>query len=641
MKKINENTKFTLTIGQLKRLVKEDFDTLIFHRMEDPRVDPPDDDGDYEKGPRDWYDLSNEEQYEVEKWVAEDLMEDVGKKISAAFPGVELVEDGDFETGGLFVDDVKALSPKGFCESSVSILLKFPGASGFVAPCASGIHVSDSCDLLFDIRNEPKLLWVNGNNPDPNARWAIVKTKAGPVSEPECYKKCVKILEDAGYDIGDLESKIGGILKEVFSDNYVQSCYWEWDNDMVNENDHKWNSDIEKIVSNFQPKVHDIEGVSLTEFGTEDPVKLAEKIYAALAEKNGLTGKRYVSGGYSHAGFDYDNSFDGDFKLYFNDRPTFTFRHVVLNKRHTRWVPDGNPYDGVSPETVWITMANHCAITVKPGFKMSDLKDIQTGMKSVNQFVGKFDVTQNAKYPFQTLKWLFNAKTSWYDEKLFSNYLNFVAYEAGPFLTKKLLELGTIAGTDLAGLTAQIVNLKGVDKALEPKRGGHGQTPDEFVAARNAHRQELKRKLADKKTAAATQAKVDEFKKLIDNGITYEELKNRDDFPNIVTAVLTMSGKLRSRYKPSCCDYHEYNFGVDKNDLELYSNQSFDEDGYWEKFDEIMDDEIEACMAEGAGDAVEYDSFEEEMLSAVQTAERVIDPYDYVSEYSDDYYDSY
>ncbi len=410
----------------------------------------------------------------------------------------------------------------------------------------------------------------------------------------------------------------------------------------VNENDHKWNSDIERIVSNFQPKVHDIEGVSLTEFGTEDPVKVAEKIYGALAEKNGLTGTRYVRGGYSHAGFDYDNSFDGDFKLYFNDRPTFTFRHVVLNKRHTKWVPDGNPYDGVNPVDVWITKANHCAITVKPGFKMSDLKDIQTGMKSVNQFAGKFDITQNAKYPYGTLEWLFNAKSSWYKKNLYSNYINFVAYEAGPFLTKKLLDLGTIAGSDLSELTAQIVKLNGVDAALEPKHGG-GQTPDEFIAARDAHRQELKRKLADKKNVAATQAKVDEFKKLIDDGITYEELKNRDDFPNIVTAVLTMSGKLGNGYKPACCDYHEYNFGADEDDLELYRNQSFDEDAYWEKFDEIMDERIEEAMEDSAGDEVDYDSFEKDMLSAVQHAndEDVLDPYDYVHEYDDDYDDSY
>ena len=57
---------------------------------------------------------------------------------------------------------------------------------------------------------------------------------------------------------------------------------------------------------------------------------------------------------------------------------------MVLKRRDTEWIPDGNPYDGVCPKTVWRTMANSCAIAVKPGFKMADLKNVEKGMKVVS-----------------------------------------------------------------------------------------------------------------------------------------------------------------------------------------------------------------------------------------------------------------
>ena len=59
---------------------------------------------------------------------------------------------------------------------------------------------------------------------------------------------------------------------------------------------------------------------------------------------------------------------------------------MVLKRRDTEWIPDGNPYDGVCPKTVWRTMASSCAIAAKPGFKMADLKNVEKGMKVVDSW---------------------------------------------------------------------------------------------------------------------------------------------------------------------------------------------------------------------------------------------------------------
>ena len=229
MKRINENQKVTLTLGQLKRLIREWYDEVekpIYADMGGRLPDHWDYCDDEDDSP-DWDDLSYDEQLQISKEVAEDLMKEVGEQIASVYPGAELVEDGDFDVAGLHIDNVRDLNPNVKHTNYVSILVKFPGVHNLVQPDRDGIYTSDSCELLFDITETPKLVDLNGNNPDPNAKWAIVNTKSGPVSEPECYRKCVEILEDAGYDIDDIESKIGNIIKKAFSSDNIASFSWK------------------------------------------------------------------------------------------------------------------------------------------------------------------------------------------------------------------------------------------------------------------------------------------------------------------------------------------------------------------------------------------------------------------------------
>ncbi len=201
MKKLNENAKVTLTLGQLKRLVRES--TLSRARNVSARKNTT---------------LIRESIDSRFKEAVKMLADIVQPKLSALYPGVELIEcdiDDSFpygiDTNPMCVRTEKYGSTKILdrnYDQWAGLNLKFPEIEDFPASwTGNGLDVA----VRIDDNPDEKYILFGGWAPND------------PKDTEGYYEDTVHRLEDAGYDIDDLTENIRRILHDAY-DEVAEYC---------------------------------------------------------------------------------------------------------------------------------------------------------------------------------------------------------------------------------------------------------------------------------------------------------------------------------------------------------------------------------------------------------------------------------
>ena len=178
--KMNENSKVTLTFGQLKRLVKESQDSQMTE--------------------------------DVAKYIA-DIVQ---KGLDKAYPGVKLIAYGDDYPHGIDMSNMNISNGKLDKEDErwLGINVKFPNIDDFPGSWTpNGLDIAvkvgsrpDDCDLMFGG-------W------EPN----------DPKDTKGYYQDTVHRLQAAGYDMDNLTNNLKSIAGKAMDDaaEYVEDCYGE------------------------------------------------------------------------------------------------------------------------------------------------------------------------------------------------------------------------------------------------------------------------------------------------------------------------------------------------------------------------------------------------------------------------------
>lgn len=290
---------------------------------------------------------------------------------------------------------------------------------------------------------------------------------------------------------------------KTYTKKQIQEAIAYWEKKLTESPDNanlRFNPQLEQIASGFKPTEESICGMSVRQIMDGDLKTVAEELLRRYAESTGMTGKRYVPAAYSHAGYEHNNMLDVRFAVTDVKAGTFDARIVLAYVRDVKWVPDGNPYDGVSPEYIKTKMIHKILFKFKPDFQLLDLTRLDAmkcreasllfsdlNFKDLNEDdKKKADILSLLTWMLRLDRpgWLFNI----------DNFFKFLNYAAAPVINRMLTTAQYVDADSVKDVVAKIRNIPGLADQLKHK-DGNADADALFMRRRDSRREELKRKI--------------------------------------------------------------------------------------------------------------------------------------------------
>ena len=433
-------------------------------------------------------------------------------------------------------------------------------------------------------------------------------------------------------------------MKKTYTKKQIQEAINYWTKQLENGNyiltespnnaNFKFNSQIQAITDKFKPVYDDICGMSVQQILDGDFTDTANKLLNNYAKSVGRTGTRYIPGAYSHAGFEYHNMLDVNFEFTDIIAKTFNARILYTSINDVRYVPDGNPYDGVSPERFKNKIISKVLFKFKSDFQLKDLTQLNnikckkaylSGTKLKVKDLNNEDLKNN-QVQASLLSIIDIEQFGIHYGNLKQNFSNFLTYAAAPILNQMLIKAQYVDIAYVKPIIKQIYNIpKLTDQLYSKDRKNANDTDAIFIRNKQINREKLKNKLYSKRLQQKAQTIL---KQCENDNETFLDVSERDDLGEIVSLMLGVDN-----LEDFCDPPNELT-----HDLEMARNEYFRESRYAEDLSETLLDKLVDEMLTVDEELFDSKRFTQMVDSIFDDSDMwdILDPYKYIE--TDDYY---